>query len=38
MKDVTAWTDDYADVLKVIMLEEVQWLRGLFNSSSKPEE
>jgi hypothetical protein len=30
LKDMEAWTDDYADVLRVMMLDEVRRLRRLF--------
>ena len=29
MKNVDAWTDDYSDVLRVMTISEVQWLRKL---------
>lgn len=28
--DVPAWTDDYSDVLRVMMIKELQWLRKQF--------
>jgi spermidine synthase len=30
LKDVDAWTDDYADVMRVMMIEQLQAVRGFF--------
>lgn len=35
---VKAWTDDYADVLQVMTIREVQWLRRLFGISTPVKE
>jgi len=38
LKNMEAWTDDYADVLRVMMLDEVRRLRKLFGLPTYRDE